>query len=66
MTLKTQENLFMKSLEGMTMRQWYKGQAIRGLVADVQFSTTAIIKMASIVADEAVAEDKEHEAKEEK
>jgi hypothetical protein len=47
---------------GMSMRQWYKGMAISGLLGDSERVADAdqYIKMAAQVADAALKEDEEH------
>lgn len=47
---------------GMTMRQWYKGMAISGLMANGIYAVTSnegIVKIAASIADALTAEDHE-------
>ena len=53
------------ALAGMTMRQWYKGQAIIGLTSKYNINTSegfqTVIEAAARIADLAIKEDEEHE-----
>ena len=49
----------LKNLQGMTMRQWYKGMALMGLAADPSFNRTVehSVAAAARFADAMIAED---------
>lgn len=53
-----------KTEHGLTLRQWYKGQALAGLVVantGKMVDDEEKVRIASALADAAVAEDQEHE-----
>ena len=46
--------------KGMTMRQWYKGQAVKTLIDSNIYTLDEIVEMSAQLADMLVEEDKEH------